>query len=725
MLYFREEQMIKAIGSAYLVTDEMEIEATEMEIDLAENKLIATGNVNVIEGDGQFSAEYLEHDLETRQGVLVEGEGIIIASDIEEPIHLESPEVNYNPEEIEMDDTHFTTCDREESHYYFKANELVVYPGDRIVAKHVVFWEMSGNLPLFYLPVMVYSLRDQEPGFYPQAGYSRQRGWFVKTTYNYYLGSDYESWPASALEGDFGQLYLDYFSEMGFAGGFKHYYRSQEDDQAYLYLYLEDDKREQDDGPWVSTELDRKMKLDDGERNFNLAYQNHYSNYLTDPQHGTWLDLNFDQSLEFDNWANEVRADYRQDQRYQHRLDLGLDFDKLRDDFYDDRLAIGLDYGYTEREEHLNSYGLGLDYRTYFTNELFLDYELDLDYETAKQHEYGDYDTAIRLTEDQRAYDWTLKADLQGDTEEVESYYLPKFDLTLAPARLLEVDSLTNFELGLGGSNRYQVDWEDTKQHGYLEGNYQDDLRLTPANRLNYQQGIRQDIYDQGYAHWSYDSNLILFSDLGNNWSNRLSHRYQTVQGMAPDDFSTVNDRHKLEERLLWRRGRSRFQLTTGYDFLTGEYDDLEQRLNYQFNEEYQLENVLSYDLNHREFKQFATTFKVEKENLNYQTGVRLDLNDLEMIKWDNSLDWTTGQWNIKLNSSYDRPSDRFTTANLAIERDLHCRKLTLSYDHIDQEIWLQYQITAFSEQELKFGSSEEEGMLFDTDLGGLLDETD
>ncbi|MCK8827338.1 hypothetical protein MWH25_06225 [Natroniella acetigena] len=718
VLYFREEQLIKAIGSVYLLTGEMEIEATEMEIDLGQNKLVATGEVKITEGDGQYRAKYLEHDLETKQGVLVEGEGIVIASNIEEQIYLESPEVNYNPEEIETRDTYFTTCNREESHYYFKANELVIYPGDRIVAKHVVFWEMSGKLPLFYLPVMVYPLREQEPGFYPQAGYSRQRGWFVKTTYNYYLGSGYESWPGSAFAGDFGQLYIDYFSKMGFAGGFKHYYRSQEDDQSYLYLYLEDDQREQDDGPWVSTELDRKMKLDNGERSFNLAYQNHYSNY----QHGRLFELNFDQSLEFDKWANQVAIDYSHDQSEQHEFNLGLDFDKLRADFYDDRLALGLDYGYTEEK---NSYGLELDYRTYFTNNLFLDYELDLDYETKEQYEYGDYDTAIRVSENQRAYDWTVEADLQGDTEEVESYYLPKFDLTLAPAQLLGVNYLNNFEVGLGGSNRYQVDWEDTKQHGYLEGNYRDNLRLGSAHRLNYQQGIQQDIYNQGYAHWSYDSDLILFSDLGNNWSNRLSYRYRTVQGEAPSGFSNNNPKHKLEERLLWRRGRSRFQLRTGYDFLTERYDDLEQRLNYQFNEEYQLENILSYDLNQREFKEFATTFKVEQDNLNYQTGVRLDLNDLEMLKWDNSLDWTTGQWNIKLNSSYDQPNDRFSTANLAIERDLDCRKLTLSYDHLNQEVWLQYQITAFPEQEIRFGSSEGEGMLFDTDLGGLLDETD
>ncbi|WP_408955164.1 LptA/OstA family protein [Natroniella sp. ANB-PHB2] len=725
MLYFREEQLIKAIGSAYLVTGEMKIEADEMEIDLAQNKLIATGEVKIKEGDGQYNAESLEHDLEAKQGILVEGEGIVIASNIEEPIYLESPEVNYNPEEIETRDTYFTTCDREKSHYYFKANNLVIYPGDRIIAKHVVFWEMSGKLPLFYLPIVVYSLRDHEPGFYPQAGYSRQRGWFIKTTYNYYLGSDYENWPASALEGDFGQLYLDYFSKMGFAGGFKHYYRSHEDEQAYLYLYLEDDKREQDYGPWVSTELDRKIKLDNGERNFNLAYQNHYFNYLTNPQHGTWFDLDFDQSLEFDNWANQVTIGYRQDQSYQHRFDLGLSFDKLRDNFYDDRLAIGLDYGYTEREEILNSYGLEADYRTYFTNDLYLDYELDLDYETAMQHEYGEYDTAIGLTEKQRAYDWSIEADIQGDTKEVKSYYLPKFELELAPARLLGVDYLTNLEVGLGGSNRYQLNWKDTKKHGYFEGSYQDNLNLTSAHRLNYQQSIRQDIYDQDYAHWSYDSDLNLFSDLGENWTNRLSYRYQTVQGMAPDSFSTVNDRHKLDERLLWRQGRSRFQVTTGYDFLTERYDDLEQSLNYQFSKEYQLENILSYDLNKGKFKQFATTFKMEKDNLDYQTGLRLDLNDLEMIRWDNSLDWTTGQWNIKLNSSYDQPNGRFITANLAVEKDLHCRKLTLSYDHLDQEVWLQYQITAFPEQELKFGSSEGEGMLFDTDLGGLLDETD
>ncbi|MGM0502165.1 MAG: hypothetical protein ACQERJ_06515, partial [Bacillota bacterium] len=248
-------------------------------------------------------------------------------------------------------------------------------------------------------------------------------------------------------------------------------------------------------------------------------------------------------------------------------------------------------------------------------------------------------------------------------------------------------------------------------------------------NSVIIDQNFQQDYYSTGESRWFHESRLVLNTRLLDNWNNKVTHNYNFGTGEAPDRFVQKKEEHTIDERLEWRYDGSRFYVETGYDVLNEDYELLKSQLNLDFKDHYQWDTIVAYDLNESLFKKTVTSLAVDYNNFGYETAAELDLNQSEVIKWDNKLDWEFGpeewNWHLLLNSSYDFERDELDKAEISVEKRLHCRSISLAYDHSSEEIWFQYQILAFPGGGVKFGSNEEEGMLFDDDLGGILDDLD
>lgn len=136
-----------------------------------------------------------------------------IYADIITVVMAEGTEKKYTGiEKINTEESKFTGCNLDKPHYYFEAKEVIIYPDDHLIAKHVILRELNGKLPLFYWPYLYISLKEKDQHLIPQFGYSKSRGWFIKTTYYY----NYKSLP--------GESYLDYYTKSGYAGGFKQHF---------------------------------------------------------------------------------------------------------------------------------------------------------------------------------------------------------------------------------------------------------------------------------------------------------------------------------------------------------------------------------------------------------------------------------------------------------------------------------------------------------------------
>ncbi len=788
--HYRKEQLLIATGNVKLETEDVDIYSDEMEIDLETNKLVATGNVKT-EGEGEeFYSKELDYDLKADEGVFIDSEGTIISDEAEEPIFIETPHAEYTPDKSNMTAGKFTTCGHKRPHYKVKTTSMVLYPGDKIIAYNVTLWEFNAVIPVFYTPIWIYSLKDDRQVIQVETGYNDIRGWFAKVTYNYRSLFDLDNSYLNRILNNSGQFYLDHFSRTGFAGGFKHYYKAIKDeeenmeDAAYLKVYLEDDKRYPKEPIWVTVEQGEELKVDDFKRDYTINYQNHYDDYLTTPKKNDKLDIDFEQRDKTVNWKHDLDIEYDKDRYYENNLDVDLNLDRLTDDWIDDfdldfdyelkdrindervdeyglfmnfynrwkkeglrksnKFRLDFDYDFTkdfdkDREEY-DEYDIDLDYKMYINNDLSLDYDFDYEHYRPMSNLDWDYDTELELEQDKRVYNLKAGTKLYRNNKEIDDYYyLPKVDVTLDLSKVWNNKYIDPLDFKFGGTNKHAKLWEGTyqedRQYYYYELEYSDyGLRLGKRNHFRYDEAFQQNIYSTGEQGWAYSSELKLKTYLLSNWSNTVSHDYQEVGGFTSDDFSEIEElkdtsKHKIKEKLDWKKGNSDFYLKTAYDLLTESYDDLTSKLEYNFKDYYTLESALRYDLNQSWFERFGTVFKMDYGDLKYNTGAKLYFNagELDNWKWDNELDWTFGkkdyEWSIKLNSVYDSEEEGLETANITVEKYLHCRKLLIAYDHIKGETWVSYQILAFPQSEVKFGSKNNGGMLFDDGLGGILDE--
>nr|WP_239551051.1 LptA/OstA family protein [Halanaerobacter jeridensis] len=780
--YFKKDNFIIAEGNAHLKTDEINLWADKMEIDMTKKTLKATGNVRVKDGQGEVESDEFEYNLKLASGLFIDAQSTITDKSINGELYLNTPKIDYGEDKSELDKVKSTSCDYDVPHYKITSSSIVVYPGDKIIAYNNFIWEFNGTIPILYSPILIYSLKNESQILEHQVGHSETRGWFLKNTYNYFLDENYDNNFLNRLAGDQGQLYFDYFQRTGLALGFKHYFSYREDNHSYLYLYTEEDKLNPSYSPWVTVELDSYLRRHNITRNYNLEYKDHESNYWTNPEKETNIDFDFSQNNQFQDWDSELDFDYDKSSSYEHKTDFDLNFEgeitdnqeleldlehrfeqnsssyyysneiernyegqlkydwQLSEEHYNDDLELDLGYFYDDNDRIPKEYDLDFAVKKHFTEEHYIDYEYIYDdpldrgviednyLEEIDDEKTGHLHSLILGKDKGRSfYDWELTTKLFQQDSDIGYYYLPEAEMTLYPGEIWDNQYLNNLDVSLGGANKYASSWGHKEQNGYYKLDYYDVISAPLQNSIILDQQFQQDYYSTGQSRWFHESRLVLNTKIFENWNNKITHNYDYGTGEAPDRFIQKNEEHTIDERLEWRDDDSRFYVETGYDVLDEEYELLKSELNLEFKEHYEWDTVLAYDLNEQLFEKTVTSLEVEYNNLEYETAAEFDLNESKMIQWDNGLDWKFGpqewRWHLLLNNSYDFEDEEMDKAEISLEKRLHCRRVSLAYDYSSEEIWFQYEILAFPQGRVKFGTNEEEGMLFDDDLGGMLDD--
>lgn len=120
-----------------------------------------------------------------------------------------------------------TTCDYDQPHYRVEATHTKIWPGDRVVLYNVTF--RLGNVPVFWLPVLVWPLSGEQSPFTIRLGHTSEWGAYVLTGTRWRLT---ERITATA--------HLDYRSERGFGFGPDLEYRSRTAESLLRGYYLHD-----------------------------------------------------------------------------------------------------------------------------------------------------------------------------------------------------------------------------------------------------------------------------------------------------------------------------------------------------------------------------------------------------------------------------------------------------------------------------------------------------
>lgn len=603
-------------------------------------------------------------------------------------------EAHYRVDEINIDGGKLTGCDLDKPHYYLDAKEVIIYPGDYLIAKHVVFRELNGKLPLFYTPYLYISLKEREQNLILEPGYSASRGWFLKATYRY--------WYQDQLPGE---LYLDYYTISGLAGGFKQHFLYEKDLKGYLYLYGQENRT---DIPGLFN-WQGELRIDNNKSQWETDTFIRYINY--DDYFYTNGRVNLTNRA--DTWSLDLRSYflsrdyYESDHKDNKDLDFDLIFDKNLPGKWRYHLDLYRDYRYKPEEPLKQRWGGS----TYLARNLGR-----LDY---------------RITLERRAPTFT-----EAEEEDQVSYYrLPEFSLNYRPAGPWSFD----FKSGRYYEDRARV--EGLRSQAGI--NYRRTWPLYKNSSFTTEQNLSGSIYriledkrennfygeyrEEEYSifglpyqvNYSASHNLQVPLYPGLSWNTKYT--YRDYWGDSPFTFdSTIRER--VDTYLRYNRGGLYINLASGYDIYNLRYLPITATLRWQIRENWNLNIGTSYTPLENTFGDFVLTNKYKAEPWEINTGLRYDLNNKMVKELDNQLIFDLeDEWYLELNSRYDYRYNELRTANLALRKVFHCRSLTFRYDYVKQEYSLEYNINLFPGQSFSLGRSRDNDFIFDLGLDELL----
>jgi hypothetical protein len=210
----RQARILTAQGNVVFSIRDVTIRADLLVADLQAGFLTAEGHVRLEVAGEAVVAEMLTYNLSTRTGTLFNAR-----TEYRSPLVLGA--VKLTAEALEGDIRRFvtirngyaTTCDEPNPVVFATADELRIFPNDKIIGRQVSLW--VGGMRLFTVPFFIFFLRERrETSIAPIIGYSDATGWSIATSLGYFIN-----------ESHYGFVHADWFERLGVGTGIEHLYR--------------------------------------------------------------------------------------------------------------------------------------------------------------------------------------------------------------------------------------------------------------------------------------------------------------------------------------------------------------------------------------------------------------------------------------------------------------------------------------------------------------------
>ncbi len=679
--YYIQDEQAEARTNVVVTWEDNRLTCDELFIDFGEGYLTARGNVYFVQGDSGFKSQEITYYFEKEKAIVLDARGEFVTEEVEGYVYLHSKRIEGDREKIQVEDALVTTCDLDEPHFFLRSTRVEVFPGDKLIARHVSFWELSGRLPLLYWPYLYISLKEREQQITPEFGYSAQRGWFVKTSYSYFL------------ENSYGRILADYYTRTGFGFGVRHIYLEEGDDLGRFYFYIQQDRAEIGLPLWEG-QLDHRQGTPlDGRLESRLALTHYWEEKIDMRTDLDWrggvdewrlrLDSDIDGTYyyggETQNWSELGaslfgRFDYEFSRR--HRIRLEGEYDSEIDDGeFADRWAGSM---------HYRGGDSGLGYEVLFERKVP---------SLAGRGDHFYTIPEVKVTTRPVYWDESPPSFLRPFTLEVMAGYYDDREVDLRAGRggvTLDYNRFfrpfpwANLQLTQRGSL-----FGYTTRDFYAEINSRNRLTLRPTNWLT--------------STWTYT--------------------YRQPFGESPFgfDYRSLQDNLRGDLRLNW--GSWTATVNSGRDFANERFYDVTGQISYR-TPNANFRAATGYSIENERWRDVVVSAGLDYDKIELGLGYRFHPSPFEHKKIEGQLAWQATE-DIKLEGiiSFDMVQNELDSGAVRLAWDLHCRQLVFSYDHIRTEFLVQYQILAFPGQRVQVMSTPEEPMLFDLDLGDLFDD--
>lgn len=634
--------------------------------------LVFEGNVVYVEGDQELAGARLVYDLNAEEAVFHDLDAILYAEGVDGPMYVHGQRVTSTSGHVLIEGGRLTTCQCEEDRppaYHFAARELEIYPGERLIVRGVTFYEHG--VPLLYLPYMTLSLRQDVSHFdLPQIGYSSRTGWYIKTTYNYVLSS-----------GLYGALLMDYFQRLGPGAGVRHTYRHDESGKGTVLVYGVGNESGGVDG---SLGWDREWTLDRWRLGTSLSYD--VSSGLSGIE------------------SEEVRAQVQLEQttgpgttrgQLEYRLAVGTDpVERLSGSAALQRSLAG-DWQLQMRVE-------GFEHETPTTLRRWLGYGAEL------RKAARDYTLTVRVEQQ-------VNPDYK---DESKSPTQPWTHVSRLPEVTLETRALAGLDLRAGVARLKEepagtAAWRGEARLGVPTRS----LRLGGRSVLTASATLLGRAYSTDDRQLSFETRTGLSQQLATPLNLSLQHTYRQVWGSTPFRFDRLSPQSTLTARLSWRSASLTAGASASYNMLTQAWGAATLNATARVAANLSVRAAASYDIEDASWQQVAGAIDWQPaDGWIIRVGGQYNVPKESFERVDAQLEMALpGGWKAGLTAIYTVANNTFPRSEVFIAHDADCRVIRLRYDHQREEIWLEYEITAFPSSRVAVGAAQDK-LMFESD---------
>lgn len=268
--YYHEKKEVVGTGNISINYKDVVLTCDRITVDLNTKTGIAEGNVKVTQKDSFFTGDRIKYNFATKEASVIDG---FVAT---KPFFGRATDVTKvaNMDKYKLQRGYLTTCDFDNPHYRIQARHLEIYPEDKVVAKHILFF--VGSVPVFYFPYYSQSLKSTKTHINLTPGQDDAWGFFLLGTLRYHFGDQT------------GDVLVDYRSKLGLAGGVNHYYKVKGLGEGAFKVYY---TRERNRTVFDKVEDPENMG---GRRRLRYRYQVRHKWEVGGPETGMLATFNFD-----------------------------------------------------------------------------------------------------------------------------------------------------------------------------------------------------------------------------------------------------------------------------------------------------------------------------------------------------------------------------------------------------------------------------------------------
>ena len=209
IIYDKENHSVKATGNVKAVYSDISVEANTIIYQSDQHTISSDKKSTMYIGPYCLTSDSMRYNLKTKEGSADQVKLFI------NNIYLTGQKVTILKDQVNLDNTSFSSCPLEHPHYHMTAKNIVLYPELGWV---VMYWGTMwlGNIPIVPIPTYVYDIgpkyshKTVNPAPLPEIGTNPTDGVYLH---------DRVVWRISGFS--YGMLSVDYGSNQGLGAGFE------------------------------------------------------------------------------------------------------------------------------------------------------------------------------------------------------------------------------------------------------------------------------------------------------------------------------------------------------------------------------------------------------------------------------------------------------------------------------------------------------------------------